>query len=64
MADGVLGYAAGQFLTMEVWSEHEPPRMPGDGCGCQRRRENGRWVLKLCDRHVREPGIARYCLDR
>ena len=53
--------------VIEVWSTLRPPRMPGDGCGCTRRVDDGglmsRYVLTLCAKHSKEPGIRTFCLD-
>lgn len=45
------------------------PRIPGDDCGCKRsfRLDKGAFainVVKLCEKHGREPGIIRYMLER
>lgn len=60
------GYLTSNGLMVEVWANDMKPRLPGDGCGCKR---EVRWtalgtanVVKLCDKHAREPGILRYML--
>jgi hypothetical protein len=66
MMDGHLTWDG---VVVEVWSTVEKPRLPGDGCGCTREvRWKGRlqcgdeYVVKLCEKHGREPGIVRYML--
>lgn len=49
-------------MVRTITSTEAPPRMPGDGCGCVRREAINGWVLDLCDRRGREPGITSYCL--
>lgn len=61
----------GHFITQdgkgwrvtEVYSTSTPPRLPGDGCGCERLTRSDGYVVLLCDRHGREPDIVRYMLD-
>jgi hypothetical protein len=50
----------------EVFSSTQKPRLAGSDCGCER---DVRWefgalehVVKLCEKHGREPGIVRYML--
>lgn len=46
-----------------VWSNYYRPRIPGDGCGCERvRLADGAHAVELCPKHSREPGIAKFCL--
>ncbi len=66
--DGHFSYIDGSGVVItEVFSTTQKPRLAGDGCGCER---DVRWeftgleyVVLLCDRHGREPGIVRYMLD-
>jgi hypothetical protein len=65
--DGHYSFIDGSGLTVtEVFSSTRKPRLAGDGCGCERdvRWEFGKeeHVVKLCEKHGREPGIVRYML--
>lgn len=60
------GHLTNNGVVIEVWSTMQRPRLAGDGCGCER---EVRWkglgeenVVKLCEKHGREPGIIQYML--
>lgn len=64
------GHLTNNGVVVEVWSTDRKPRLAGDGCGCER---EVRWpgliihqatenVVKLCEKHGREPGIVNYML--
>jgi hypothetical protein len=65
----VEGHLTSNCVVTEVWSSARKPRLPGDDCGCERdvrfmiRATWGdEYVVKLCEKHGREPGIVEYML--
>lgn len=66
----IEGHLSSNGVVVEVWATERKPRLAGDGCGCER---DVRYVLqgfmptqnvvKLCEKHGREPGIVEYMLQ-
>ena len=67
---GAFGCSEGHYtsngVVKEVYSSSRHPRLPGDGCGCERdvwfMGTRADHVVKLCEKHGREPGIVNYML--
>ena len=65
----IEGHLSNNGVVTKVWSITRKPRLPGDGCGCERDVRWGGWfkfdveyVVRLCKKHGREPGIVEYML--
>lgn len=65
----IEGHLSSNGVVTEVWSTTGKPRLAGDECGCEREvRWRGRfnfcteYVVTLCEKHGREPGIVEYML--